>query len=119
LRWYQARDQEVAGLLGLKPLRHHRRGARYGIPVHLRDWAWVGQLLGRNRSVTLILEREAPALTRIKTRLPVYRFDPLRGSLCLANPSYPEPLGEGVQEEAYLPMGLQEIYSFEGLRYLG
>ncbi|MCH7615000.1 MAG: hypothetical protein IH978_04570 [Nitrospinae bacterium] len=74
--WYQARDQEVAGLLGLKPLRRHRRGARYGFPTHLRDWRW-GRLLGRNRSVMLILEREGPALTRIKPRLPVYRFEPL------------------------------------------
>jgi len=74
--FYHVRDQGVAGLLGLKPLRRHRRGTRYGIPTHLRDWA-LGRLLGRNRSVTLVLEREGPALTRIKTRLPVYRFEPL------------------------------------------
>ncbi len=40
--WYQARDQEVAGLLGLKPLRRHRRGARYGFPTHFRDWWALG-----------------------------------------------------------------------------
>jgi len=73
--FYHVQDQEVAGLLGLKPLRRDGRGARYGFPTYLRDWA-LGRLLGRNHSVTLILEREGPALTRIKTRVPVYRFEP-------------------------------------------
>jgi retron-type reverse transcriptase len=73
--FYQARDQEVAGLLRLKPLRHHARGARYGLPVRLGNRA-LRRLLRLNRSVALILEREGPSLTPVKRRWPVYRFEP-------------------------------------------
>ena len=43
--------------------------------MYFSFWA-LGRLLGLNRSMTLILEREGPALIRIKTQLPVYRFEP-------------------------------------------
>jgi len=76
--WYQARDQEVAGLLGLRPLRHHARGVRYGLPVRLGNWA-LRRLLRLNRAVTLILEREGPRLAQVKQRLPAYRFEPVKG----------------------------------------
>lgn len=76
--FYQARDQEVAGLLGLKLLGCHTRGVRYGFPVRLRNWA-LRRLLRLNRSVVLILEREGPCLTPVKPRWPDYRFEPVRG----------------------------------------
>lgn len=75
---YQIGDQEVAGLLGLRPLGPNRRGVRYGFPVRFGRWA-LRRLLCLNRSVALILEREGPSLTSVKPRLPAYRYEPLKG----------------------------------------
>jgi len=76
--WYQMGDREVARWLGLRPLGRRARGARYGLPVRLGTRA-LRRLLRLNRSVTLILEREGPRLTPVKTRLPAYRFEPVTG----------------------------------------
>jgi len=76
--WYQLGDREVAQWLGLRPLRRHARGARYGLPVRRGTWA-LRRLLRLNRSVTLILEGEGPRLTPVNMRWPAYRFDPVSG----------------------------------------
>ena len=72
--YYRAHDRDVAQRLGLRPMRPNSRGARYGFPVTRQEWA-LRRLLRQDRSVTVILERE-PYLTRIKTRMPAYRFEP-------------------------------------------
>ena len=71
--FYHAHDRRPAQLLGLSEMGKNRRGAQYGFPLRFVN-QHLGQLLRDKKSVLLVLEN-ANYWTRIKERLPVYRFE--------------------------------------------
>ena len=73
--FYHAHDPRPAQLLGLSEMGKNRKGARYGFPMRLAN-QHLRQLLRDKKSVLLALEN-ANYWTRIKERLPVFRFEPL------------------------------------------
>ena len=75
--FYHAHDRRPTQLLGLSKMGKNRRGAQYGFPLRFAN-QHLRQLLRDKKSVLLVLEN-ANYWTRIKERLPVYRFEPLTG----------------------------------------
>ena len=74
--FYDARDQDVAHVLGLSEMPRSLRGARYGFPIGLAD-RFCQRLLDREMSVTLIRETER-YWTGIKERVPAWRIESQR-----------------------------------------
>jgi len=70
---YHKEDKEVARMLDLSEMRKNQRGTIYGFPVNMIN-RFFWRLLQQKKSIVLILEREQ-YWTRIKERLPVYRFE--------------------------------------------
>ena len=73
--FYHAGDKGTAEILGLSAMGENRRGAKHGFPM-FRMNHYLRKLLRENTSVLLILENDK-YWTRIKERLPTYRFEPL------------------------------------------
>ena len=73
--FYERRDEPVARVLDLKPMRSNGRDARYGFPVGALR-LYLPRLIAENRTVVVIAERDE-YLTAIKTRLPVSRYEPV------------------------------------------
>ena len=71
--FFSARDKEIAQYLGLSKMKKNARGALYGFPVSLIN-LYTQRLLGQRASITFILERDW-YWTRIKERVPAYRFE--------------------------------------------
>jgi MutS domain I len=76
--FYANVDDEVARLLGLKPMGKNSRRARYGFPVRAAA-RYLDKLLKSGRSVVLIGERDV-YFTGIRIRLPVLRLEWRQGS---------------------------------------
>lgn len=73
--FYHIADKPIADFLGLASMRENSRGARFGFPMRRLNY-YLQKLLDKGLSVILILETKR-YLTRIKERLPVYRFEPI------------------------------------------
>ena len=73
--FYERRDEPVARVLDLKPMRSNGRDARYGFPVGALR-LYLPRLIAENRTVEVIADRDE-YLTAIKTRLPVSRYEPV------------------------------------------
>jgi DNA mismatch repair ATPase MutS len=71
--FYHENDEKTASILLLKQMKENKRGARYGFPITMLN-AYFRMLLREKLSVAVITEREQ-YWTRIKERLPRYRFE--------------------------------------------
>jgi len=77
--FYHADDKQIANSLGLLEIGKNKRSARYGFPISLM-YKQLQQLINQKVSVTVMLE-QGRYVTRIKERVPVYRFECLAGGL--------------------------------------
>lgn len=71
---YHAGDKSTADLLGLSTIGENRRGARYGFPMN-KGKQYLHQLLEKRIPAMMVLEQDRYC-TRIRERLPAFRFAP-------------------------------------------